>query len=93
MKMMPSCREITERASDYLDQNLSPWQRAAFRMHLLMCVYCRRHVKHLDLTVATLGKITAEDDARENDDIQQIVELIKQQPDEPSEQKGEEGRY
>ncbi len=92
MKMMPSCREITEQASDYLDQNLSPWERAAFRMHLLMCVYCRRHVKHLGLTVSTLGKIAAEEDARKNDDIQQIVELIKQQLDKPTEQKGEECR-
>jgi len=88
MKMMPSCREITEQASDYLDQNLPPWKRAAFRMHLLMCVYCRRHMKHLDLTVATLGKITAEEDAWENDDIQQIVEQIKQQRDKAAGQKG-----
>ncbi len=88
MKMMPSCREITEQASDYLDQNLSPWQRAAFRMHLLMCVYCRRHVKHLGLTVATLGKIASEEKARENDDIQQIVALIKQQQAESREQRG-----
>ncbi|MCF6212348.1 MAG: zf-HC2 domain-containing protein [Gammaproteobacteria bacterium] len=88
MKMMPSCREITEQASDYLNQDLSPWQRAAFRMHLLMCVYCRRHVKHLGLTVATLGKIAGEEKARENDDIQQIVALIKQQQEEAPEQKG-----
>lgn len=88
MKMMPSCREITEQASDYLDQNLSPWQRAAFRMHLLMCVYCRRHVKHLGLTLATLGEIASEEKARENNDIQQIVELIKQQQAESHEQRG-----
>jgi len=92
MKMMPNCREITEQTSDYLDQNLSPWQRAAFRMHLLMCVYCRRHVKHLGLTVSALGKIAAEEDARENNDIQQIVELIKQKLEEPPEQKGEDCR-
>ncbi|HHH48454.1 MAG TPA: anti-sigma factor [Gammaproteobacteria bacterium] len=92
MKMMPSCREITERASDYLDQNLSPWQRAAFRMHLLMCVYCRRHMKHLDLTVATLARIAAEKKARGSDDIQRIVELLKQQADSPAGQKGEDCR-
>ncbi|HEB94563.1 MAG TPA: hypothetical protein ENI94_14135 [Gammaproteobacteria bacterium] len=88
MKMMPSCREISEQASDYLDQDLSPWQRAAFRMHLLMCVYCRRHVKHLGFTVATLGKIASEEKARENDDIQQIIALIKRQQKESPEQKG-----
>ncbi len=92
MKMMlPSCREITERASDYLDQSLSPWQRAAFRMHLLMCVYCRRHVRHLDLTVVTLGRIAAEDETPQNDDIQQIVELLKRQQNESAGQKGEDG--
>ncbi len=88
MKMMPSCREITEQASEYLDRNLSPWQRTAFRMHLLMCVYCRRHVKHLGLTVATLGKIAAEEKARENNNIQQIIELIRQQQEGFREQRG-----
>ena len=92
MKMIPSCREITEQASDYLDQNLPPWKRAAFRMHLLMCIYCRRHVKHLGLTISTLGKIAAEEDARENSDIQQIVELIKQELEETPGQKGEDCR-
>ncbi len=87
MKMMPSCREITERASDYLNQDLPPWQRAAFRMHLLMCVYCRRHVKHLGLTIATLKKIANEEKAHENNDIQRIIALIERQQKESPKQK------
>jgi len=77
MILMPNCQQITEQASDYLERNQSPWRRAAFRMHLLMCRYCRRHLKHLDLTVSTLGRIARERDQRESgrgtDHIQAMI--------------------
>lgn len=52
---MLSCREITERASDYLDAAL-PWHvRLQVRMHLMMCRFCREYVRQLSLVVRTLG--------------------------------------
>ncbi len=79
MKIMPSCRDITEQASDYQDKNLPYFKRLSFRLHLLMCSYCRRHVKHLDITVSALGKIADNDPPPTTSDTRHIVELIKQE--------------
>jgi predicted anti-sigma-YlaC factor YlaD len=57
MNLMPSCQGITERASEYLDRDLPRWKRMSFRMHLLMCIHCRRYVSQLKLTIDTIGKI------------------------------------
>ncbi len=84
MKMMPNCRDITEQASDYQDQNLPLLKRLGFRLHLLMCTYCRQHVKHLDITISALGKIDSENTVTKTSDTQQIRELIKQQQDKGS---------
>ena len=93
MKMLPSCQEITEQASDYLDRDQSLWKRTAFRLHLLMCTYCRRHVKHLDLTVSALGRLEEEKDGNgDRVDTQQILDLIRQQQSsEEAEKKGRGG--
>jgi hypothetical protein len=42
---MLSCREVTERASDYLDRALPLRQRLAVRLHLFMCQHCRRYLR------------------------------------------------
>lgn len=47
---MLKCRDIAHQASDYLDQQLTGWQRVRFRIHLLYCYYCRRFVNHLRIT-------------------------------------------
>jgi hypothetical protein len=51
---MLNCREITERASDFLEPSL-PWGvRLQVRMHLLMCRFCREYVRQLSLVVRTM---------------------------------------
>lgn len=52
---MLSCREVTRRASDYVDHELSLRERLAVRFHLLMCVKCRRLVRHLRCLVAAMA--------------------------------------
>jgi len=54
---MPSCKDITEHSSDYLDKHQPFFERLAFRMHLFLCVNCRRYLSQLKLTIATIGKI------------------------------------
>jgi len=59
MKLLPSCKDITEESSNYLDHHLPLWRRIGFQIHLLMCVHCKRYVDQLKLTIATLGRIPA----------------------------------
>jgi anti-sigma factor RsiW len=47
-----TCREVTERASEYLDGDLPFGRRLAFRLHLMMCRHCRRYVDQLAGTIA-----------------------------------------
>ena len=58
---MLNCKEITERASDFLDATL-PWHvRLQVRMHLMMCRFCREYVRQLSLVVRSLRGLPREE--------------------------------
>jgi putative zinc finger protein len=78
--MMPSCKEITEHSSDYLDRNLPWWKRPGYRLHLMMCVNCRRYVEQLKLTVSAIGKSPgATPPSISSEQVQAIVKKMQQQ--------------
>ncbi len=48
---MLKCKEISQMASDNLDNNLS-WKDAfSLRIHIAMCKHCYRFVQHLKLAI------------------------------------------
>lgn len=57
---MLSCREVTEAASDYLEQELGSWARLQLRMHLAMCRHCRRYMRQLKAAIGLLRHISVE---------------------------------
>ena len=57
---MPSCKEMTELITDYLERRLSFVDRARFQMHIGMCQHCRRYLKQTKLSVAALGAMPPE---------------------------------
>ena len=48
---MLKCNEIANLASDYLDRNLTWKEYFSVKMHLFMCVHCKRFVQHLLSTI------------------------------------------
>lgn len=52
---MLSCQDISERSSQYLDGELSPRQKLAFRFHLLLCRACGHYVDQLQTTRSALS--------------------------------------
>ena len=46
---MPTCREAVRLQSDALNQPLGLIQRMGLRLHLLVCVFCARYGKHLNV--------------------------------------------
>ena len=44
---MLKCRDIVQHADALLDQELGFRRRLAVRIHLFMCVHCRRYVRQL----------------------------------------------
>lgn len=75
---MLSCKDVSHKASDYLDRNL-PWRtRLGMRMHLLICVHCRRYVQQLGVTIRSIGGLrqAPEPDQQQVDDI---ASMLRQQ--------------
>ncbi len=57
---MMRCQDVTHLATDFLDGSL-PWhRRAAFRMHLLMCRYCRTYLDQMRETLRRLRRLPPE---------------------------------
>lgn len=51
---MLTCREVSEKASRLLDDDLGPVERMALRAHLAACAHCARYVDQLARTVSVL---------------------------------------
>lgn len=52
---MLNCRDVTARATEYLEGTLSWRARLQFRFHLALCRFCRRYVEQLRLTIRAVG--------------------------------------
>lgn len=53
---MLTCQEVVARGSALLDGDLGFRERMAMRLHLAMCVLCRRFVRQLRLLVRGLNR-------------------------------------
>jgi glutaredoxin 3 len=58
---MLSCKELSEKASDYLDGELSPWGRMQIRLHMFLCEHCRRYLRQMRLAVDALALAAGSD--------------------------------
>jgi Putative zinc-finger len=53
----PSCRELAELVTDYLEDALTPAERAACERHLRGCGDCRGYLDQMRETIAALGEL------------------------------------
>jgi len=60
---MLKCRDVTAMASDYLDHNLTARDRWRIRLHLLICIQCRRFFDQLRRVIAALRGRRVQDSA------------------------------
>jgi len=58
---MLNCRDVTARASDFIDAQLPLRARVQMRMHLLMCRVCREYVRQMALVIRSLRRLPAQD--------------------------------
>jgi predicted anti-sigma-YlaC factor YlaD len=57
---MLSCKELTELATDYLEQDL-PWRdRLSVQVHLWMCRHCRRYLDQMRQAIGLLRRLPTE---------------------------------
>ena len=72
-----SCKDITERASDFVSHRMSRWDRIKYRVHLFICHDCQRFIAQFRATLASLHR-RAQTPADTNVD-DQVAFLLKTQ--------------
>ena len=73
---MLSCKEITDKANEYLEKDLPFFVRLKFKMHLKMCINCQRYVDQLQTTIQLLGKMKQPVNT-EDSTVDNIVDILK----------------
>lgn len=54
------CRELVELVTDYLEDRLSPLDRARFEAHLAECEACHTYLEQFRQTIRALGRLPEE---------------------------------
>lgn len=57
---MLTCRDVTERVTDYVEGAMPYGQRVSLWIHLAMCPHCRAYLRQYRDTIATLGQLPDE---------------------------------
>ena len=52
-----TCREVTDRTSDYLDDSISILTKIRVGLHLASCSHCRVYVQQIDLVSSALSSL------------------------------------
>ena len=52
-----TCRDVTDRASEYLDDRLPILTKVRVGLHLASCAHCRAYVKQIDLVSSALRSL------------------------------------
>jgi anti-sigma factor RsiW len=55
-----ACRELVELVTEYLEERLSPEDRARFEAHLAACEACRAFLDQFRQTIRALGRLPEE---------------------------------
>ncbi|WDR06300.1 zf-HC2 domain-containing protein [Devosia rhodophyticola] len=79
---MLTCKELGERASDYLDSEMNWRDRVSVRLHLMMCKHCRAYMDQLAKTVQLLRDDASTVDAGEPDP--RLIALLSKRSGEAS---------
>lgn len=70
--MLPSCKEVAELASENIDEPVKGIRWLKMKFHLLICAYCRRYGKQIDLSKRTVSSMS--DTVTPDDSIREKIE-------------------
>ncbi|MCW8879031.1 MAG: zf-HC2 domain-containing protein [Kangiellaceae bacterium] len=63
--MLPTCKQVAEQLSEEIDQPLTGFKKFKLKLHLLMCVYCRRYGEQLNISSKTIDLLAAKNKPNE----------------------------
>ena len=73
---MITCKDVSDTASDYLEGPTTFLQRFSLRLHLSMCVKCRRYMRQLKLASGVAKKIS-EPFEPSDEEIESLIQELK----------------
>lgn len=65
--MLPNCKQVAEQASENIDQPLTGIRWLKMKIHLLMCAYCNRYNKQIQISSNMVSSICQE--SQPNEDV------------------------
>lgn len=71
----PSCRQIVELVTDYLEGRLPLEERTEFEQHLVYCGGCRNYLQQIRQTIAAAG--AAKEEALSPAQQEELVRLFR----------------
>jgi hypothetical protein len=84
--VLPTCKEVSHLTSQSMDETL-PWsKRLGMRLHLIMCVWCRRNSEQLQLVrdLARTQSISQAKEAKLSSDARDRLSKLLEQNDDKS---------
>jgi predicted anti-sigma-YlaC factor YlaD len=72
---LPTCQEIVEVVTDFLEGRMSPGEQERFELHLVFCQACRTYLEQMRETIRLTGMLKAE--AIPEDTARAIVEAFR----------------
>jgi len=72
---MLKCREVPEEAEKLLGGELGWRQRMGLRLHLFMCVHCRRYVSQLRLLISAVPYLHG---PASDEEVESVVKCVHQ---------------
>lgn len=78
---MLKCRQMTQRASDHIDRELTFWPALQYRIHLLMCRRCRRFLHNFRQSIVMVRRLRRV--SVEQEQIDTVIQRIRAQKPSP----------
>jgi hypothetical protein len=71
--MLPKCRHVAEQLSEDFDEPITGFKRFKLKLHLLICVYCRRYGKQIQLSSNTVKLIEKDAKPKPSDALKETM--------------------
>lgn len=78
---MLRCKDVVERASRYIDGEMSWSRRLGMRLHLMMCIHCRRFMRQFRMVRDTLGYCPDRQPEPTEQSLRELVERLRKDGD------------
>lgn len=58
---MRTCKEVHRLTAEAMDRKLGPGDYVAMRLHLFICIHCRRFTRNMELLRAAIRRFPGDD--------------------------------